>query len=64
MPDHPDYKARAIQVDDQAARSVTREMADGWRRLAESYRKLACDRQHQDDNRRGKINRRTAGETC
>ena len=38
---HPDYEARAIQAEDQAERSVTREMADGWRRLAESYWMLA-----------------------
>ena len=27
----------AVQAEDQAERSVTREMADGWRRLAEKY---------------------------
>ena len=59
---HPDYEARAIQADEQAERVVTREMADGWRRLAEGYRMLARQvaRQREDANRR----RGSGNETC
>jgi len=59
---HPDYEARAIQADEQAERAVTREMADGWRLLAEGYRMLARQvaRRREDDNRR----RGSGNETC
>ena len=59
---HPDYEARAMQADEQAEQAVTREMADGWRRLAEGYRMLARQvaRRREDDNRR----RGSGNETC
>jgi hypothetical protein len=63
---HPDYDARAIQANDQAERAVTREMTDGWRRVAESYRKLARQlaRECEKENQRQGINRRNGNETC
>ena len=63
---HPDYEARAIRAADQAERAVTHEMADSWRRLAESCRMLASQvaRPREDDNRRAGLSWHKADEAC
>ena len=41
LEEHPDYQALAEAADTRAATAATPQLAEQWRNLADTYRKLA-----------------------